>query len=101
MFLFQWVSYWFSGSTAYPDSQGLYRTVWSKSLTEEVAAPFDTAARFRYWVPGSTVPVANISAGTPVIGMDLDIVGLNQRAAGTRGQTQQAPLETRLYFRNR
>jgi hypothetical protein len=70
-------------------------------VTDEIAAPLDASAQFQYFVAGSTTPVANPSPGTPVLGLDLSLTGLNDRLAITGGKTQQAPYETAIYFKNR
>lgn len=100
VFFWQSVTYWFGASTSVTGRRGLFRTVVTKASTEELAAPFDTAAAFRYYIPGSATPVTNPTIGTPIIGMDLRLIGLNERNI-TKGQTQQARLETALYFKNR
>jgi prepilin-type N-terminal cleavage/methylation domain-containing protein len=102
VFLWRTVSYSFGASASVTGAIGLFRTVAgnSTSFTEEIAAPFDSAAAFAYYVPGSTAPVSNPAAGTPVLGVDLRLIGLNERNI-TNGQTQQARFETALYFKNR
>jgi len=100
VFFWQSVTYWFGSSTSVPGRRGLFRTVVTKTSTEELAAPFDTAAAFRYYVPGSAAPVTNPTIGTPIIGIDLRLIGLNENNR-TNGKTQQARLETALYFKNR
>ena len=102
VFLWRNVTYAFGTSTSVTGRVGLFRTVAGNAgtVTEEIAAPFDSAAAFAYYVPGSTTPVSNPTAGTPVLGIDLRLIGLNERNI-TNGQTQQARFETSLYFKNR
>lgn len=99
VFLWQNVTYWFGSSVTVSGRRGLFRTIGAKTLTEEIAAPFDNTAAFAYFVPGSGAPVSNPAAGTPILGVDLGLIGLNQRS--TNGGTQQARFETSLYFQNR
>jgi hypothetical protein len=100
VFLYQNITYAFGASTSVTGQIGLFRTVVASSLTEEIAAPFDATAAFRYYVAGSTTPVTNPTFGTPIVGLDLKLVGLNERNI-TNGQTRQSPLETTIYFKNR
>jgi hypothetical protein len=102
VFLWHTISYAFGPSTTFAGRTGLFRTVTGNSgtTTEEVAAPFDSTAAFAYYVPGSSTPVSNPGAGSAILGVDLKLIGLNERDI-TNGQTQQSRLETALYFRNR
>ncbi len=100
VFLFQRITYAFAASTSVSGTRGLFRTIVARSLTEEISAPFDTAAKFAYYVPGSSTPVSNPAAGTTVLGMDLQLIGLNERNI-TNGRTQQAPMQSAVYFENR
>jgi type II secretory pathway pseudopilin PulG len=100
VFAWQTVVYWFGNSVSHPGRIGLFRTDLTPSTTEEIAAPFDNTAAFAYYVVGSATPVANPVAGSTILGIDLDLIGLNDRVVST-GQTQQARFETSLYFKNR
>ncbi len=100
VFVWQDVMYWFGSSISVPGQRGLFRTITTKVATEEIAAPFDNTAAFAYYVPGSGTPVSNPAPGTPIVGIDLDLIGLNERNI-TNGRTQRAPFETALYFKNR
>jgi prepilin-type N-terminal cleavage/methylation domain-containing protein len=100
VFLFQRITYSLATSFDYPPSLGLFRTVVATNGIEEVASPFDPSAQFGYYVAGSTAPVSNPAMGTAVFGVDLSLIGLNRRNT-TGGQTQQAPIESAIYFKNR
>jgi type II secretory pathway pseudopilin PulG len=100
VFLFQRITYSFASSLDYPSDLGLFRTIDATGTTEEVASPFDPTAHFEYYVGGSATPVTNPTTGTPIYGVDLSFIGLNRRNT-TGGKTQQAPIETAIYFKNR
>ncbi|MGD8277529.1 MAG: hypothetical protein PVH00_05860 [Gemmatimonadota bacterium] len=100
VFLFQRVTYSLATSLDYPPSLGLFRTVVATGMMEEVAAPFDATAQFGYYVAGSNTPVSSPPMGAEVVGVDLSLIGLNRRNT-TGGQTQQAPIESAIYFKNR
>lgn len=55
-FLFRRVLYEFADSDLVPGSIGLWKTLLETGSAEELAAPFDTTARFAYYVPGSNEP---------------------------------------------
>lgn len=100
VFAWQTLVYWFGASVSHPGRIGLFRSDITTSTTEEIAAPFDNTAAFAYWVAGSATPVSNPVAGATILGIDMNLIGLNDRVL-TTGQTQQARLETSLYFKNR
>jgi len=101
VYSYEQVTYYFAASSAFPGSQGLYRTVTNGVGTEEIAAPLDTLAKFQYWVAGNGTPVANPGGGVEIIGVDLSLTGLNDRLGITSGKTQSAPYLTTIFFRNR
>lgn len=101
IFLWRTVTYSLANSATVSGKLGLFRTVVANSGTfvEEIAAPFDNTATFAYYIAGSATPVSNPAATDHILGMDLHLIGLNERNI-TNGQTQKAPFETALYFKN-
>jgi hypothetical protein len=104
-FLWQYVAYEFKASTAYPDRIGLYRieadgTPAAKEV--ELMAPFDTSARFRFFVPDQDTSQIEVPATLATI-RGLDLI-LNGAAAGTTapGGTKPAvnKLTTAVFFKN-
>ena len=67
---------------------------------EEISAPLTGASAFLYYPPGGGAPVSSPTLGATVLGVDLRLVGLNQRQI-TNGKTQSSPVETAIYFKNR
>jgi prepilin-type N-terminal cleavage/methylation domain-containing protein len=65
MFLWQKITYSFAPSTAFPGLYGLWRN------TEEIMAPFDTSARFTFYVPGQDSPQTTIPAIGNIRGFDV------------------------------
>jgi hypothetical protein len=104
VYLWQYVAYEFKASTAYPDWIGLYRieadgTAAAKEL--EIMAPFDTSARFRFFVPGQDTSQVDVPATlTTIRGLDLVLNG----AAGMTAPSGSAPavsrLTTAVFFKN-
>jgi prepilin-type N-terminal cleavage/methylation domain-containing protein len=104
VFLWQYVAYEFKASAAYPGRIGLYRieadgTAGAKEL--ELMAPFDTSARFRFFVPGQDTSQFAVPASLADIrGLDLVLNG----AAGGTAHAGSAPavnrLTTAVFFKN-
>jgi prepilin-type N-terminal cleavage/methylation domain-containing protein len=104
VYLWQYVAYEFKASAAYPNWIGLYRieadgTAAAKEF--EVMAPFDTSARFRFFVPGQDTSQVDVPATlTDIRGLDLVLNG----AAGVTSPSGSAPavsrLTTAVFFKN-
>ncbi len=101
-FLFQRITYEFKPSAAISGRIGLWRTVESTGVAEELVAPFDESARFRFYVLNNEVP----SAAAPVnlanlrgLQLQLDGASLNKPKGGTDVATFN--LSTAVFFKNR
>ncbi len=104
VFLYQLVTYQFGGSNAYPGRIGLFRKVRQAGvnpIVDEIIAPFDTSAKFRFYVLNSDVsqalPPADLNA---VRGLELVLAGSSPRAE----QGKKAALDglvTGVFFKNR
>jgi prepilin-type N-terminal cleavage/methylation domain-containing protein len=70
VFFFQRITYTFKTSTAFPGQYGLFRTVQGSSA-EEVMAPFDSTARFKYWTRGATASVSAPPSLALIRGVDV------------------------------
>lgn len=99
VFFFQRITYEFRASTAFPGKNGLYRTV-QGGASEELLAPFDTTARFKYWTAGAT---ASVSAAPPVgqiRGIDVVLAAESSYTPATRGAPAKATVVASIFFRN-
>jgi hypothetical protein len=105
VFFYQRVIYKFAASTAFPGRIGLWRVVQGGS-TDELMAPFDTSARFKYWKApdaGQPWPTASVAA-PPAVALirGLDVVLAAQSRYTPAGKT--APIKSTvvasLFFRN-
>jgi prepilin-type N-terminal cleavage/methylation domain-containing protein len=104
VYLWQYVAYEFKASTAYPGRIGLYRiqadgTPGAREL--ELMAPFDTSARFKFFVPGQDTSQVDVPATLATIrGLDLVLNG----AAGAPASSGSTPavnrLTTAVFFKN-
>ncbi|HEY2066677.1 MAG TPA: prepilin-type N-terminal cleavage/methylation domain-containing protein [Gemmatimonadaceae bacterium] len=112
VFVYQQVTYKFDSSTAYAGRIGLFRKVKTgvnTSMVDEIIAPFDTSAKFRFYVlnadtaqsavPGAPSPL--ISDLATVRGLQLVLTGASPRVPQGSSQPRQAGLVTGVFFKNR
>jgi hypothetical protein len=103
VFLWQYVAYEFKASTAYPGRIGLYRTQadgTAGAVETEIMAPFDTSARFRFFVPSQdTSQVAVPATLSTIRGLDLVLNGLAApKSSGAAPAVNR--LTTAVFFKN-
>jgi hypothetical protein len=104
VYLWQYVAYEFKPSTAYPGHIGLYRVQadGTPAANEvELMAPFDTSARFKFFVPDQDTSQVEVPANlTTIRGFDLVLNG----AAGTPAAVHSKPavnrVTTAVFFKN-
>jgi hypothetical protein len=106
VFLYQEITYRFDSSTAYPHRVGLFRKVKAGNaagfISDEIIAPFDTAAKFRYYMLNND---AAQDAPAPanyntVRGLELNLAGSSPRAQQGKKAAQDG-LVTGVFFKNR
>jgi len=100
VFLYQRVRYEFASSGVLSGRRALWRTLVDSDTREELAAPFDDAAGFRYFqldrdTSDVTAPVNAIR------GLELVLDGASQTARAGRSTTERAPFRTAVFFNNR
>lgn len=101
-FLYRQVTYSLRASTSLPGRRGLFRTAGANGTPEELAAPFASTSRFRWFILDNAVPQDTL----PTSLVDLRGVqfGLNGESRVTiRGATNpsKAPFSTSIFFQNR
>jgi prepilin-type N-terminal cleavage/methylation domain-containing protein len=101
--LFREITYAFGPSVAMPGKRGLFRTVvGSGNGTEELVAPFDTTARFRYHLnDGTTVAAASGATLHAIRGVELNLAGVSDHIVQGSTSIKIAPLTTSIFFKNR
>jgi hypothetical protein len=99
---FRKITYAFKPSVAIPGARGLFRTVAGSSHgTEELVAPFDTSARFEYYLnDGTKVNAAHDAMLRQVRGIELHLVGESENPV-PGSAAKKAPLTTAIFFKNR
>ncbi|HEX8726823.1 MAG TPA: prepilin-type N-terminal cleavage/methylation domain-containing protein [Gemmatimonadaceae bacterium] len=98
VFLWQKITYSFDTSASYPGLYGLYRNV-SGGTPEEILAPFDSLARFKFYVPNQDTSQTTVPSLSKIRGVDILLYGVSPKAAndGTRTSTQ---FTTAVFFKN-
>ena len=105
VFLYQQITYRFDSSTAFPHRVGLFRKVRTSDpaapIVDEIIAPFDTSAKFRFYVLNSDVAQEAVpGALNTVRGLELVLAGSSPRAQQSEKSAEQA-LVTGVFFKNR
>jgi hypothetical protein len=104
VYLWQYVAYEFKPSIAYPGRIGLYRiqadgTPAAKEV--ELMAPFDTSARFRFFVPNQDTSQVDVPATLATIrGLDLVLNGAAAANAPPGSTPAVSRLTTGVFFKN-
>jgi len=102
VFLYRLIKYEFKASTAVPGMRGLFRTVVAAGTTEELAAPFDNASKFRFFVLSNTVSQAAPPADLSTLrGIELLMNGMSEKASAGSAVKTTAPFTTAVFFKNR
>lgn len=99
VFFFQRVTYEFRESDAFPGTLGLYRSV-EDGPTEELMAPFDTTARFKYWTAGAAASVAAPPPVALIRGIDVVLAARSSYIPATRGGPARSNVVATIFFRN-
>jgi prepilin-type N-terminal cleavage/methylation domain-containing protein len=108
LFLYQVVTYEFRASDEVPGRIGLWRSVRGSGVDEEIVAPFDTTAGFRFFVDdGRFVGTVRIDAEdapptvlSRITGLEITLDAFSERPRAD-GTFQRVPLTTSVFFRNR
>ena len=97
--IYQRVTYYWGNSTSVPGTRALFRRINTGGSVEELAAPFDASAGFRYHLVNGTI-TSTPGTMSDIRGIEFNLTGLNERNL-TSGRTQRTPLVTSVFFENR
>jgi len=102
VFLYRRISYYFAASGMVPGATGLWRKRLDDNQTEELSAPYDASAKFRFFVGTNTTaqdaPPGDLST---IRGIELNMTGMSERAPSGGVAKQKAPFITAVFFKNR
>jgi prepilin-type N-terminal cleavage/methylation domain-containing protein len=100
VFIHQRITYSFGNSTSVPGTLALFRTRVRENVPEELVAPFDATARFRFFegtaMDAADAPPADLN---DLRGIVLFLVGLNERTSNATA-AETVPLRTAVFFKN-
>ena len=99
VFFYQRIIYKFAASTAFPGKIGLWRIV-QNGATDELMAPFDTSARFKYWTSGATASVSAPPALPLIRGLDVVLAAQSRYTAVGKKAPSKSTVVASLFFRN-
>jgi hypothetical protein len=102
VFLYRKIRYKFAASGMVPGAVGLWRTRMENGQSEELAAPYDATAKFRFFV-GSSMTAQDNPPGdlSTVRGIELNMTAMSERAPSGAAAKQKAPFITAVFFKNR
>jgi prepilin-type N-terminal cleavage/methylation domain-containing protein len=102
--VYQQITYAFGPSQAYPGRIGLFRKLRRDGATpivDEIIAPFDTSAKFRFYALNSDAAQDAVPADINTVrGLELVLAGSSPRAQQGQRAAEQA-LVTGVFFKNR
>jgi len=105
-FIYQQVSYRFAASKSFPGRIGLWRLVKTNDpaspVADEIIAPFDNLARFRFYVLNADAAQDSVPADlSQVRGLELVLTGSSNEPLAANAQAKQATMVTGVFFKNR
>jgi len=101
VFLLERMTYEFKASLSLPGRTALWRTIVGTGQSDELVAPFDATAKFRFFRLGSdTAQSAVPSPLTAMRGLELDLNSQSERAAEGTTAPRQAQIVTAVFFNN-
>jgi prepilin-type N-terminal cleavage/methylation domain-containing protein len=101
IFLYETISYEFKASSIAPGQIGLWRTV-AGGPTDELAAPFDTTSKFRYFaLDADTSQVSVPTTLSTIRGVELELDALSANRVAGRSSVERVSVRTAVLFRNR
>ena len=102
VFLYRRIRYYFAASGLVPNATGLWRKRIDDAQDEELSAPYDASAKFRFFVGSSLVAQDAAPADLSTIrGIELNMTGMSERAPSGGVAAQKAPFITAVFFKNR
>lgn len=101
-FLYRQLTYRIKPSVIYPGRRGLFRTAGANGVEEEIAAPFSTGSRFRWYILDDPLPQDTLPTDlVDVRGIQFVLNGESPNSPRTAGSPIQAPFSTSIFFQNR
>ena len=100
-FLYQRVRFAFAASAMLPGRRGLWRTLEETGSAEEVAAPFDSVSRFRFYRNSNDTSDVAVPPLNEISGVELELTGASEQPRFGKNTPETAALRTAVFFVNR
>jgi prepilin-type N-terminal cleavage/methylation domain-containing protein len=101
-FAYRLMTYSLRESTTYPGRRALYRTAGAGGAPEELAAPFSTTSRFRFYIGNDLLPTDTIPTFLDNLrGIQFVLNGESVLQARSSASVARAPFVTAVFFQNR
>lgn len=98
VFLWQKITYSFDTSAAFPGLYGLYRMAAGGSRME-ILAPFDSTARFKFYVPNQDTSQTTLPQISQIRGLDILLYGVAPKLQ-SNGLRSMTKMTTAVFFKN-
>lgn len=100
--IYRKILYEFKSSASVPGTIGLFRTIVATGASEELSAPYESTAKFRFYVGSSTTAQDNAPADLSTLrGIQLNMTGVSENIPSGGTQKERAPFTTSVFFKNR
>jgi hypothetical protein len=100
--IYRKILYEFKASSSVPGTIGLWRTIVANGATEELSAPYENTAKFRFFIGSALTAVDTPPASLSTLrGIELNMTGVSERNAEGATQKERAPFITAVFFKNR
>jgi hypothetical protein len=99
VFFFQKISYSFRASNVYTNAYGLWRDV-EGGVNEELVAPFDSSARFRFYQPGDDTSRVVPPTVDQIRGIELVLAALSPVKSSNKASKPMQKVTTSVFFKN-
>jgi prepilin-type N-terminal cleavage/methylation domain-containing protein len=100
-FVYQRVRYSFGNSTANTGRLGLWRTLEATNVSEELAAPFDSSSRIRFFRNNNDTSDVTVPTLTQITGVEFLLSGASEKTRYGKTTPEVATLRTAAFFSNR
>jgi hypothetical protein len=100
-FFYQRVKYGFAPSVALSGRLGFWRTLEATNVAEELAAPFDTSSRIRFYENNNATSTLTVPALSAIRGLELVLTGTSANPRFGRTTPESATIRTAVFFINR
>jgi prepilin-type N-terminal cleavage/methylation domain-containing protein len=100
VFMYQRITYTFANSTKFPGFLGLWRNV-DGAAPEELLAPFDGSAAFRFFATGADTSVVSPPDVSTIVGLDLVLNATSSRVVSDNVSSHSmSTVRTSVFFKN-